>query len=215
MAIRGILPPVTTPDLNALRLGDASAWDEAFRWLWPPAFAVAQLKLQPFLPEDVEDVAIEALEEIVEKVKQVQAVEELRPLVASIAHNRAVSHLREAFAKKRGAGKTESLEAAQEQNGREADPAGETLALGTLDQRELATLLGQLQESLKPEQASILSDFFIEGLKYEQIASKRGVAVGSVGVYLKRGLEVLRKAVGQRPKLLKELESFLRCLMWL
>lgn len=69
----------------AKRSGDASAWDEAFHWLWPAAFAVAQLKLQPFLPADVEDVAIEALEELVEKVKEVQVVEELRPLVASIA----------------------------------------------------------------------------------------------------------------------------------
>jgi hypothetical protein len=61
---------VTAPDLKALRLGDADAWDQAFRWLWPAAFAVAQLKLEPFLPADIEDVAIESLEELVEKVKK-------------------------------------------------------------------------------------------------------------------------------------------------
>jgi len=105
---------MTTPDLKALRLGDADAWDQAFRWLWPAAFAVAQLKLQPFLPGDVEDVAIESLEELVEKVTEINQVEELKPLAASIAHHRAISRLREHFAQKRGGGQTESLEARRE-----------------------------------------------------------------------------------------------------
>ena len=82
------------PDLNSLQTADAEAWDEAFRWLWPTVFAVAQLKLQPHLPNEIEDVAIEALEELVEKVRAVKSVEELKPLAASIAHHRAVSLLR-------------------------------------------------------------------------------------------------------------------------
>ena len=56
-----ILSSVQLPDLQALQRGDRAAWDIAFAWLWPAAFAVAQLKLQPYLPGDVEDVAIEAL----------------------------------------------------------------------------------------------------------------------------------------------------------
>ena len=47
---------VTSPDLKALRGGDVDAWDQAFRWPWPTAFAVAQLKLEPFLPGGLEDV---------------------------------------------------------------------------------------------------------------------------------------------------------------
>ena len=105
---------MNAPDLQALQRGDADAWDEAFRWLWPTAFAVAQLKPRPYLPEDIEDVAIEALEELVEKVRQIKEVEELKPLTAIIAHNRAVSRLRERFAAKRGLAATESLEARQE-----------------------------------------------------------------------------------------------------
>ena len=91
---------MNTPNLAALQRGDADAWDEAFDWLWPVAFAVAKLKLQPFFPEDVEDVAIETLEELVDAVRRVKKVEELKPLAASIAHNRAVSRLRERFAAK-------------------------------------------------------------------------------------------------------------------
>ncbi|MEI9961011.1 MAG: hypothetical protein WDM76_07710 [Limisphaerales bacterium] len=74
-------------------------WDATFRWLWPTVFAVAQLKLQPYFPNEVEDVAIEALEELVEKVRVVKSAEELKPLAASIAHHRAVSLLRERFAR--------------------------------------------------------------------------------------------------------------------
>ena len=63
---------------------------------------------------------------------------------------------------------------------------------------------------LKPEHREILSDFFLHGLTYEQIAGKRGVAVGSVGVYLERGLEAIRKQRLRHPGLSKELEAFLR-----
>jgi hypothetical protein len=51
---------VNLPDLCALKTGDASAWDEAFNWLWPTVFAVAKLKLQPYFPNEIEDVAIES-----------------------------------------------------------------------------------------------------------------------------------------------------------
>lgn len=65
--------------------------------------------------------------------------------------------------------------------------------MADLDQRELAVVLGELQAELKPEQRAILSDFFQRGLSYEQIAARHGLAVGSVGVCLKRGLEAMRR----------------------
>ncbi len=76
------------PNLPALQTGDADTWNAAFDWLWPTAFAVAQLKLQPYFPNEVEDVAIEALEELVEKVRGIKSSEELKPLAASIAHSK-------------------------------------------------------------------------------------------------------------------------------
>jgi RNA polymerase sigma factor (sigma-70 family) len=51
-------------------------------------------------------VAIESLEMMVEKVRELGSVEELRPLAACIAHHKAVSLLRERFAKKRDAART-------------------------------------------------------------------------------------------------------------
>ena len=186
------------PDLKSLQQGDSAAWDEAFRWLWPTVFAVARLKLQPFFPNEVEDVAIEALEELVEKVRVIKAAEELKPLAASIAHHRAVSLLRERFAKKRGEGKTESLDAPTDDGKTKPEPASGNSPLADLEQREVAERLGKSLAELKPPLGEILSDFFLHGLRYEEIANKRGVAVGSVGVYLKRGLEAMRRIWGKR-----------------
>lgn len=189
---------MTPPELKSLQQGDADAWDAAFRWLWPTVFAVAQLKLHPFLPGEVEDVAIESLEQLVEKVRELKTVEELKPLAAGIAHNRAVSLLRERFAQKRGAGKTESLDAPVDDGQTKYEPVAADSPLDSLAEKELATRLQQSLTELKPPLGEILSDFFLLGLRYEEIAKKRGLAVGSVGVYLKRGLEAMRRIWGGR-----------------
>jgi len=181
-----------------MQRGDSAAWDEAFAWLWPTVFAVARLRLQPFLPDEIEDVAIESLEALVEKVRGVKTVEELKPLAASIAHHRAVSLLRERFAQKRGEGKTESLDATTEDGDPKHDPASPDSPLDALEEKELAERLQKSLGALKPPLGDVLSDFFLHGLRYEEIARKHGIAVGSVGVYLKRGLETLRRIWGGR-----------------
>ena len=126
--LRACFSTVNLPDLCALKTGDASAWDEAFNWVWPTVFAVAKLKLQPYFPNEVEDVAIESIEQLVEKVRGVKSVEELKPLAASIAHNRAVSLLRERFAKKRGEGKTASLDAQPDEGVSQDEPTSKRFA---------------------------------------------------------------------------------------
>ena len=186
------------PDLQALQRGDAAAWDAAFPWLWPAAFGAAHVTLHPYLPADVEDVAIEALEELVEKVRDLKSVEELKPLAASIAHHRAVSRLRQHYAAKRGSGQTESLDAKLQDTGELPGIASVGSPLAALEQKELAAVLGQLLAELKPPQGELLADFFLHGLSYEEMAKKYGLAVGSVGVYLKRGLEAIRRAWERR-----------------
>jgi RNA polymerase sigma factor (sigma-70 family) len=185
------------PGLPALQQGDANAWDEAFHWLWPVAFSVAQLKLQRYFPNEAEDVAIEALEELVPKVREVKTIEELRPLTASIAHHRAVSLLRKKFAQKGEGGKTEPLDPDGDQEGSRQEPTSNDSPLTELEQRELAQRISQSLAELKPPLGEVLSDYYCGGLRYEEIARKHGLAVGSVGVYLKRGLEAIRRIWGR------------------
>jgi len=188
---------VQLPDLQALQCGDGTEWDVAFHWLWPVAFGAAQITLQPHLSADVEDVAIEALEELIEKVCGLKSIEELRPLVASIAHHRAVSRLRHHFAAKRGGGITESLDAIVGDAGDTRQATIEESPRISLEQKELAEALRRLLAELKPPQGEILADYFLHDLSYEEIAKKRSVAIGSVGVYLKRGLEAIRRILGR------------------
>ncbi len=63
---------MSAPDLQVLQRGDAAAWDMAFPWLWPAAFGAAQVTLQPYLPAEVENVAIESLEALVEKARELR-----------------------------------------------------------------------------------------------------------------------------------------------
>jgi RNA polymerase sigma-70 factor (ECF subfamily) len=189
---------MSAPDLQALQRGDAAAWDMAFPWLWPAAFGAAQVTLQPYLPAEVEDVAIESLEALVEKVREVKSVGELKPLVASIAHHRAVSLLRKWFAIKRGEGRTGSPDPVREGAGVDCpDPMADS-PLAALEQKEVAECLSRTLSKLKPPQGAVLTDFFLNGLSYEGIARKHGMPIGSVGVYLKRGLEAMRRIWGQR-----------------
>ena len=78
------------------------------------------------------------------------------------------------------------------------EPVAADSPLDLLAEKELAARLQQSLVELKPPLGEILSDFFLHGLRYEEIAKKRGMAVGSVGVYLKRGLEAMRRIWGGR-----------------
>ena len=140
--------------------------------------------------------AIAAIEELVGKLPSLTSIDELRPLVASIAHNKAVSRLRQHFAAKRGGGRVESTEGRPEDSGEIPEAIAEDSPVAALEQKELADRLRRLLAELKPPLGEMLADFFLHELTYDQIAKKRGIAIGSVGVYLKRGLEALRRAWG-------------------
>ena len=89
------------------------------------------------------------------------------------------------------------MDAPTDDSGNPHDSPSSDSPLADLEQKELAHRLGQSLAELKPPLGEILSDFFLHGLRYEEIAKKRGVAVGTVGVYLKRGLEAMRRIWGR------------------
>jgi len=74
---------------------------------------------------------------------------------------------------------------------------------------ELRELLTDLSSEVKKEYRVVLRGHFFDQLSYQEIATRRKISLGSVGVYLQRGLGSLRNALARRPKLKGEFLSML------
>ena len=197
--------------LAALQRGDSAAWDEAFRRLYPPAFAAARHPLASLTPTEAEDVAVEALTLLLPKVKQVAQFEELRLLVVTIASRKAISEKRRQLADKRGGGDLTSLDALREDETARFEPAEQlTSRFNSTDLRDLGRLLDEALTALEPRQADLVRDFLVHHLPYKDLAQKYKMPIGSVGVSLARSLEKIRAQLRAMPKLWKELAVFLR-----
>ncbi|HYV26206.1 MAG TPA: sigma-70 family RNA polymerase sigma factor [Candidatus Eisenbacteria bacterium] len=190
--------------LEQLAAGDPETWNEAFSCLYPVAFEAARTRLGESFRGECEDMALETLSEILEKGALVNAEEELKPLAAAIARNKATDLLRRHLAEKRGGNKVQSLEAMMEANAGEPPGLSHDEFLDGLTVQELRRLLMDLSEEVKSEYRVVLRDHYFEELSYNEIAKKRKISVGSVGVYLQRGLASLRNVIARRPKLQSE-----------
>jgi RNA polymerase sigma factor (sigma-70 family) len=197
--------------LSALQRGEDQAWDEAFRRLYPAAFAAARHPLASLTPAEAEDIAIEALTLLLPKVKSVAEFDELRLLVITIASRKAISEKRRQLADKRGGGDLTSLDALQDDENIRFEPAEKILShLTAPDLRELGQLLDAALSTLELRQADLIRDFLIHHLPYKELSEKYKMPVGSIGVSLSRGLDKVRAHLQAMPRLSKELAAYLR-----
>jgi RNA polymerase sigma factor (sigma-70 family) len=197
--------------LADLKRGDREAWDEAFRQLYPAAFAAARHPLAALTPTEAEDVAIDALTLLLPKIREVDAFQELRLLVITIASRKAISEKRRQLAEKRGGGDLTSLDALQDNETIRFEPAEQLASrLTTTDLRDLSRLLDEALATLEPRQADLVRDFLVHHLPYKDLAQKYQMPIGSVGVSLARSLEKIRSRLQSTPKLWKELAAYLR-----
>src|SRR5471030_3016181 len=156
--------------LTALQRDEDEAWEEAFRRLYPSAFAAARHPLASLTPSEAEDVAIEALTLLLPKVKQVAEFDELRLLVITIASRKAISEKRRQLADKRGGGDVTSLDALQDDETIRFEPAEQLLSrLSPSDLRELSTLLDAALATLEPRNAELLKDFLVHHSSYKEL----------------------------------------------
>jgi RNA polymerase sigma factor (sigma-70 family) len=197
--------------LAALVRGDEPAWDDAFRRLYPAAFAAARHPLASLTPGEAEDIAIEALTLLLPKAKKVVEFDELRLLVITIASRKAISEKRRQLADKRGGGDVTSLDALQDDETIRFEPAEQIVHhLGATDLRELSRLLDAALAALEPRQADLVRDFLMHHLPYKELSKKYRMPMGSVGVSLARSLDKIRVHLQTMPKLWKELSAYLR-----
>ena len=185
---------MTVPDLSKLKKGDDDEWGVAYNLLMPSAKAKAcSTGMSRCCTDDAEDVAVTAFTQLARKVKagDVQQVEELRPLLSRIVHDGAIDHCRKLFAQKRGGGKTRSLEGLAESDRLKLLAKGDS-PIEQLEISELVELIQKVGEQLEDREWSMWEDYFFSELSQKEISQKYGIAVGSVGVYIKRITEKLR-----------------------
>ena len=201
------------PDLAALKANDQVAWDDAYDWLWPELYGASHARLGITFPAEVEEVAIESFEEIYEQRAGLKSVESMPALARDIADKRAINRFEKLTAKKRDARKVQSLNVTvQNDEGEERpklDPPSETPRLSDLDLKDIRCIIKTLEAELKAEHKQALSDFFLKGLRYEEISQNRGWPIGNVGAYIKRGLETMRKQRLKYPELVKAAMQYL------
>jgi RNA polymerase sigma factor (sigma-70 family) len=153
------------------------------------------------LQDECEDVAMETLSDILDSGANVASDEELKPLTAAIARNKASDRLRRHLAEKRGGNNVQSLELIIESNAGEPAGFAQTDFFDQLTVQELRKLLTDLSSEVKKEYRVVLRDHFFDHLSYQEIAERRKISLGSVGVYLQRGLGSLRTVLARKPKL--------------
>jgi len=197
--------------LEALKTGGESAWEKAFRRLYPCAFSAARHPTAALTPSEAEDVAIETLTQLVGKIAQVKKFEELKALAVTMAVRRAISVLRKKYAEKRGGNQTASLEQLNEESEGQFELAADRLeSLSETDIIELSGLLDEMLASLDELTRELIRDYLLNGVAYKELALKHHIPIGTVGVTLHRGLAKMRRRLAQSPRLMKELRLFLR-----
>ena len=173
-------------------------------WLSPHVHKAALDKLGPQLADFASDVTSESLMELTVAGRGVSEVKELLPFAVKIAHNRAASFVRRHIALKRGAGQTIDL---PDDDSPEFKPLENVQPIGP-EQKERADFWAELRKCLPAKHRGILEDFFFERLSYAELAEKHGIAIGSVGVFLKRALKAAESAAQKDPVLRKKLQEF-------
>jgi RNA polymerase sigma factor (sigma-70 family) len=179
--------------LEQLQSGDREAWRRAYDCLSVLILSVLQARSTSVSWPELEDISIDTVAKLVEGIAGVTGgVEGLKKLAITIALNQLRDRLDAQKAQKRGAGKVESLDA--------QPPGLDYKSEGTTPDQdaeaaERAFLLNEALEEIPERYRDVLKDAYFLGLKQREIAAKRSLSIGSVGVYLDRGLVALRPLV--------------------
>ena len=190
--------------------GDPEAWQEVYPQVWGVALAAASRAHASLSTEDAEDVAISAITALMDHVARLKDLAELNPLVATIAHHQAITLARRKFSAKGGSGRVESLDENVERLGDAAEASHSATPDFEVHKAQMATLLHEALGRVKAIHRDLLVDRYLNALDYRELAAKHRLNEGTVGVYLKRGAEELRKVLSRTPRLLKEMQEAFR-----
>jgi len=187
-------------DLKRLRGDDQETWRETFEKLFPVGYRVG--RREGLSEADAKEVAQVALIEIAKPgfLEKIETCQDLENIFKAIAWRRSVDLYRRKKTSKRGSGRVDSLDAMVEEG--KGDFVEYLFARDFREQVEIAELMDFLRQvmekDLNGKERGILFDRFTLGLKIREIAEKRDVAKGSVGVMLDRITKKVIKGLRER-----------------
>jgi RNA polymerase sigma factor (sigma-70 family) len=179
-------------DIEHLRKGDRETWFRAFEVLYTISMSVCCSNAASLSHQDQEDVAVEAITKLCDYVAKVNNFDECKKLIVTITKNSLRDRFRQLATEKHGAGKVHSLEQ-QENFDAPDDNAGQPDEIAM--DAEWALLLSRALNQVPERYQKVVSAFYIEGLTHQEIADRHGLKIGSIGVYVERGLQALAKAL--------------------
>lgn len=185
------------PSIEALRAGEAAAWDRFFRRFDATIRGIVAWPKWRFDEHTREDVVQTIRLGVVDAIGRLQSASALEAFVRTICVHRCIDALRRTLREKARLEPLGFWTEEGEWSDRDLE-AGEAFDPVTQVQREeraalLRAALGRLDEQSREN----LLLFYVEGLSYKEMADRQGVAVNTVGSRLSRSLERLRETLGE------------------
>ena len=177
-------------DIEQLRTGDRTAWDRAYEVFKAISLSVCCSTAPDLNHHAHEDVAIEAITQVVKYVKGGKSFEECKKLVVTISKNRLHDRFRRDSADKRREDLGESLEAKEGFDA--ADPSQNRPDVAMINCERDAMVRGALRQ-ISEQYRKVVEESYFNDLTHQKIADKHGLAIGSIGNYLQRGLDELHE----------------------
>lgn len=215
------MPDEPEIDFEKLKAGDPAQWEEVWRDQHDYLFKVcAEFRLtlgSGPVEEHIQETFCK-LREVLEDGR-LKCYTHVRRWLRVTALNALRDEVDRVKTIKRGGGRLVELEEFAASEDAERDDAEEQTPILRVDETKLERwaipdeavhrilLAADLEEAmgdLSPQHANVLCDRFVDGLSYEEIAQKRKIKIGSVGVLKQRGLDAMLVRLPAREKMLWE-----------
>ncbi|KAF0174505.1 MAG: RNA polymerase sigma-70 factor ECF subfamily [Limisphaerales bacterium] len=177
-------------EIEQLKAGDRNAWDRAYAILKAISLSVCCSTAPDLNHHAHEDVAIEAITQVVKYVKTASSFEECKKLVSTISKNRLLDIFRQRSTLKHGGGKLVEPEDTEVSNAPDQSQQQPDVAV---IHGERAAMVREALRQISEQYRKVVEESYFNGLTQQEIADKHGLKIGSIGVYLQRGLEALHK----------------------
>lgn len=177
-------------EIEQLKTGDRTAWNRAFEVLYAISLSVCCSTPSALNHQDHEDIATAAITEIVDYIEKVGSFEECKKLVVTISRNRLFDRFSHDSADKRRYDLGESLE---QKEGFDPKDERQERPDALVLQGENALILAEALKQVPEHYRDVVEDFYLEGFTQQEIADRHGLKIGSIGVYVDRGLKALRE----------------------